>query len=176
MKPLIGNFLPINLKQPRDITKEDAESILRNLIEECIPEAYFNYKKIPFISESILINLINFLEQKQNISLINKLKNAGLNFEIKKTNKNKKNLLSGEIVVVSGSFNPKSLREEYKIMIEDLGGKNTASITSKTTFVLAGEGMGPKKKEKAKELGIPILSENEFLQKIDSDQKNSHGK
>ncbi|MCK5169292.1 MAG: hypothetical protein KAQ75_05370 [Bacteroidales bacterium] len=164
MKPLIGNFLPINLKKPRDITKEDAESILRNLIEECIPEAYFNYKKIPFISEAILINLINFLEKKQNISLINKLKNAGLNFKIEETKKETLNLLKGEIIVISGTFKQHS-REEYKNIIESNGGKNATSISSKTTFILAGEGMGPKKLEKAKELNIPIFSENEFLLK-----------
>jgi DNA ligase (NAD+) len=144
------------------------KKVIKHYFSQILPEAYFTYCNFDSIGSTILTNLVTFFEREENISLIDKLKEAGLNFEIKEKNKNKSNVLSGEIVVVSGSFNPKSLREEYKILIEDLGGKNTASITSKTTFVLAGEGMGPKKKEKAKELGIPILSENEFLKKINS--------
>ena len=59
-------------------------------------------------------------------------------------------------------------RDEYKAMIEQHGGKNVGSISSKTSFVLAGANMGPAKLEKAGKLGIPILSEEEFLKKIES--------
>jgi len=66
---------------------------------------------------------------------------------------------------VSGIFNLHS-RKELKDMIEKHGGKNVSSISKKTTFVLGGDNMGPSKKQKAKSLGIPIVSEIDFLQKI----------
>lgn len=69
--------------------------------------------------------------------------------------------------MVSGVFSLHS-RDEYKAMIEQHGGKNVGSISSKTSFVLAGANMGPAKLEKAGKLGIPILSEEEFLKKIES--------
>ncbi|MDE6061544.1 MAG: NAD-dependent DNA ligase LigA, partial [Duncaniella sp.] len=71
----------------------------------------------------------------------------------------------GQTVVISGVFSRHS-REEYKEMIEKNGGKNSGSISKKTSFVLAGENMGPAKLEKARSLGVPIINENEFLEKI----------
>ena len=68
--------------------------------------------------------------------------------------------------VISGTFAQHS-REEYKKMIEDNGGKNTGSISKKTSFILAGEGMGPSKREKAEKLGITIMSETDFLSMLD---------
>ncbi len=73
--------------------------------------------------------------------------------------------LEGQAVVISGTFTHHS-REEYKQLIERHGGRNVGSISGKTSFVLAGEGMGPSKLEKARKLGIPILSEEEFRQRI----------
>ena len=69
-------------------------------------------------------------------------------------------------IVVSGVFNQNS-RAEYKKMIEEHGGKNVSSISKNTTFVLAGENMGPSKKQKAEDLKIPLVYEDEFLVKID---------
>ena len=76
-----------------------------------------------------------------------------------------KNYLNGKSFVISGVFKGHS-RDELKKMIEDNGGRNLSSISSKTDYVLAGENMGPKKYEKAKKLNIPIISENEFLEMI----------
>lgn len=70
--------------------------------------------------------------------------------------------LAGQSIVISGVFEHHS-RDEYKEMIERNGGKNVGSISSKTSFILAGANMGPAKLEKAQKLGIRILSENEFL-------------
>ena len=75
--------------------------------------------------------------------------------------------LQGKSIVVSGVFSLHS-RDEYKTMIEQHGGKNVGSISAKTSFVLAGANMGPAKLEKANKLGIPILSEEEFLKTIES--------
>ena len=77
-------------------------------------------------------------------------------------------ILDGKPVVISGVFNRHS-REEYKEIIEKNGGKNSASISANTSFILAGEGMGPAKKAKALEYGITIMSEEDFLKLIGED-------
>ena len=74
-------------------------------------------------------------------------------------------VLAGEFIVISGVFEQFS-RNELKQIIEKHGGKNVSSISKKTTFVLAGGNMGPSKKQKAADLGVPIINEAEFLQKI----------
>jgi DNA ligase (NAD+) len=70
--------------------------------------------------------------------------------------------LKGKSIVISGVFGKHS-REEYKDIIEKHGGRNSSSISKSTSFILAGENMGPSKKEKAEQLGIPMMSENDFL-------------
>ena len=74
--------------------------------------------------------------------------------------------LAGKKIVISGVF-AKHAREEYKAMIEQNGGKNSSSISSATSFVFAGENMGPAKLEKAHKLGIPIINEDEFLKMLE---------
>ena len=74
--------------------------------------------------------------------------------------------LAGKSIVISGVFTHHS-RDEYKALIEQHGGKNVGSISGKTTFILAGDNMGPSKLEKARKLNIPIISEPEFLQMIE---------
>ena len=73
--------------------------------------------------------------------------------------------LDGATIVISGTFTHHS-RDEYRQMIEQHGGKNTGSVSAKTTYLLAGENMGPAKLEKARKLGIKIISEEDFLQMI----------
>ena len=75
--------------------------------------------------------------------------------------------LAGQSVVISGVFTHHS-RDEYKAIIEQNGGKNVGSISSKTSFILAGENMGPSKLQKAEKLGIKIMSEEEFLSLLNS--------
>jgi DNA ligase (NAD+) len=74
--------------------------------------------------------------------------------------------LAGKSIVISGVFTHHS-RDEYKEIIEKNGGKNVGSISKKTSFILAGDNMGPAKLEKADKLGIPILSEEDFLKLIE---------
>ena len=74
--------------------------------------------------------------------------------------------LAGMSIAISGTFARHS-REEYKILIEAHGGKNVGSISKKTSFILAGENMGPSKLEKASKLGVPLKTEDEFLQMIE---------
>ena len=75
------------------------------------------------------------------------------------------NQLAGKTIVISGTFNRHS-RDEYKDMIERHGGKSSGSVSKKTSFILAGDNMGPAKLEKARSLGVQVLNEDEFLNMI----------
>ena len=100
--------------------------------------------------------------------LIARLKEAGVQMELSAERlADRTDRLQGATVVISGTFTRHS-RDEYKTLIEQHGGKNTASVSAKTTYLLAGENMGPAKLEKATKLGIKIISEDEFLQLIGS--------
>ena len=117
------------------------------------------------IGDKIAESLVDYFSHQKNIDLINSLKASGLQF-VSNTNKIKKSdKLLGVRIVVSGIFSQYN-RIELKQMIEDHGGKNVSSISKNTTFVLAGDNMGSSKKQKAEDLGIPFLTEKEFLIKI----------
>lgn len=114
------------------------------------------------IGEKIAISLQQYFLNEEHIQLIDRLKKAGLQFEVKEK-VGASNKLEGKSFVVSGVFNAFS-RDEIKEVIESNGGKNVSSISSKTDFVVAGENMGPAKLKKASDLGITILAEDEFIQ------------
>ncbi|MDC7145367.1 BRCT domain-containing protein, partial [Bacteroides ovatus] len=98
--------------------------------------------------------------------LVAKLKEAGLQlYRTEEDLSGYTDKLAGQSIVISGVFVHHS-RDEYKELIEKNGGKNVGSISAKTSFILAGDNMGPAKLEKAKKLGITILSEDEFLKLI----------
>jgi len=118
------------------------------------------------IGDKIAGSLVNYFSIEENLKLINNLKESGLQFVSTIEDTTKSSNLNGMKIVVSGVFNQNS-RAEYKKMIEDHGGKNVSSISKNTTFVLAGENMGPSKKQKAEDLKIPLVNEDEFLAKID---------
>lgn len=116
------------------------------------------------IAESV----IRYFANEANRDLVRRLREKGIRMELSDEElSSHSDKLSGQSIVVSGVFSLHS-RDEYKAMIEQHGGKNVGSISSKTSFVLAGANMGPAKLEKAGKLGIPILSEEEFLKKIES--------
>ncbi len=120
------------------------------------------------IGEKIAESIIHFFSSEKNRTLIERLKAAGLKMEMNaEQTANVSNLLEGQSVVISGVFSVHS-RDEYKDIIEKHGGKNVGSISKKTSFILAGENMGPSKLEKAQALGIKIMSETEFLSMIES--------
>ena len=116
------------------------------------------------IGEKIALSILNYFKIVENIELIKRLKDAGLQFKLKEK-EGASTKLSGKTFVVSGVFTDFS-RDEIKELIELNGGKNSSSISAKTNFVLAGENMGPAKLKKASDLGIPIISEKEFVQMI----------
>ena len=117
------------------------------------------------IGDKIAESVVHWFSQLDNLRLITRLKLVGLQFhtDIKENKLSKK--LDGMKIVVSGTFQKYS-REELKGMIVSHSGKNMSSISKNTTFVLAGNDMGPSKKNKAEKLGIPLVNEDEFLVKI----------
>ena len=118
------------------------------------------------IGDKIAESVVDYFLQPENMKLIGRLQVAGLNFSLNPdTIINKGTELEGKSIVVSGVFQLYS-RDEMKRMVEAHGGKNTGSISSKTTFVLTGENMGPAKKKKAESLQIPLISETDFLQMV----------
>lgn len=120
----------------------------------------------PIIAKSI----IEFLEEPLNIANIQALEDAGVQMKISEDKfSNKSEILKDKIIVISGSFSHHS-RDEYKNIIEENGGKNATSISKKTSYVLAGENMGPSKYEKCKLLGVKIIGEEEFIKLLKTEQ------
>ena len=117
------------------------------------------------IGEKIAESVVLYFQNNENKKLINKLKNQGLCLEIGEESKAISSQLSGMSIVISGVFSHFS-RDELKKLIEQHGGKNVSSISKKTTFVVAGENMGPSKLQKAEKLSVPLLSEDDFIKKI----------
>ena len=120
------------------------------------------------IGEKIAESITHFFGSEKNRGLVERLKAAGLKMEMEaEETAAVSNVLEGQSVVISGVFAVHS-RDEYKDIIEKHGGKNVGSISKKTSFILAGENMGPSKLEKAQKLGIRIMDEREFLEMIEN--------
>ncbi len=115
---------------------------------------------------SIAQSVHGFFHKEPNLQLLTRLRNAGLQMQLSDEQLVKhSDKLQGKSIVISGVFTHHS-RDEYKNLIEKNGGKNVGSISSKTSFVLAGDNMGPAKLEKAQKLNVPIVKEEEFLKLI----------
>ena len=119
-------------------------------------------QEIEGIGEVMAKSIISYVHNEANLDIIRRLREYGLQMQLSTLDAPLSNKLEGMSIVISGVFAHHS-RDEYKAMIEQHGGKNVGSISSKTTFILAGENMGPSKLQKAEKLGIRILSEDEFL-------------
>ena len=120
------------------------------------------------IGERIAQSVIQFFENEQNREIVNRLKEYGVQLEtIERFNPDATEKLLGKTFVVSGVFVQYS-RDDLKKAIEDNGGKVGSSISAKTDFVVAGDNMGPAKLEKATKLGVPILSEIDFIKMLDA--------
>jgi DNA ligase (NAD+) len=118
------------------------------------------------IGERIAQSILSYFANESNRELVNQLKAAGLQFQLSEEDlSNHTDKLAGQSIVISGVFTHHS-RDEYKDIIERNGGKNVGSISTKTSFILAGENMGPAKLEKANKLGIKLMNEEEFLDLI----------
>jgi len=117
------------------------------------------------IGPKIASSIISFFADADNILILNRLKAYGLRFSEEGIAGPESDKLEGKTIVISGLFQKHS-RDEYKEMISKHGGRNSSSISGSTSFILAGDNMGPSKKEKAEQLGVPLLNENEFLELI----------
>ena len=114
------------------------------------------------VGEKIAKSIIRYFKDEHNIEIINRLKKHGLKFSLTEEQlQNMSDKLAGLKFVVSGVFHDFS-RDELKHLIEQNGGRVVSSVSSKTDYIIAGENMGPSKREKAERLGIKIISEKEF--------------
>ncbi len=119
------------------------------------------------VGPQIAENIVKYFEDLQNLEILERLRQAGLQMEGEAEAAPTSDKLAGLSIVISGTFAQHS-RDEYKAMIEAHGGKNVGSVSKKTSFILAGENMGPEKRKKAEDLGIPLKTEEEFLEIIEN--------
>ncbi len=118
---------------------------------------------IPEIGPKIAESIVDYFSVPGNREIVERLRRAGVQMSLSEEQlQGRTDKLAGKKIVISGVF-AKHSRDEYKAMIEQHGGKNVSSISSATSFVLAGENMGPAKLEKAQKLGVNIINEDEFL-------------
>lgn len=135
-------------------------------IEELKQADYDKLINIDEIGEKIAQSILTYFADKANCELVDRLKTAGLQlYRTEEDLSEHTDKLAGKSIVISGVFTHHS-RDEYKDIIEKNGGKNVGTISAKTSFILAGDNMGPAKLEKANKLGITILSEDDFLNLI----------
>ncbi|MBR3373562.1 MAG: NAD-dependent DNA ligase LigA [Bacteroidaceae bacterium] len=128
------------------------------------------------VGEVIAQSVRAYFAQAANMEIVNRLRGYGLQMELGVKSEElgvRSEALAGQSIVISGTFAHHS-REEYKEIIEVCGGKNVSSISSKTSFILAGDNMGLSKQEKARQLGIPLVSEAEFLDMIGERNENEN--
>ena len=119
------------------------------------------------IGEVIAASVISYFHNPVNREIVERLRSYGLQMSLSESQlQGASDRLAGKSIVISGVFVHHS-RDEYKQLIEQHGGKNVGSISGKTSFILAGDNMGPSKLEKARKLGIPIVSEDEFLEMVE---------
>lgn len=137
----------------------DIDAIINATVEEL--------SEIDTVGLVIAESVKAFFNEPHNIEIVNRLREVGLQFaQEEKEASDKEQMLEGLSFVVSGKFSIE--RDVLKKMIEDYGGKNVSSISSKTNYVIAGDNMGPEKKKKAETLGIPIIDEGSFMKMIDA--------
>lgn len=146
-------------------TAKKIASALQN-IEAISSASYQTLMDIDEVGEVIANSVMEFFANEQNRDVVNRLKEAGLQFAISQADEQASNNLEGLSIVISGTFERYS-RDELKQLIEAHGGKNVSSISSKTDYVLAGANMGPAKLEKANALGVKIISEADFIKMIE---------
>lgn len=146
------------------VAKKIAKSFAN--IEELEQADMASLTNIDEIGEKIAQSIVSYFANASNRQLVERLKEAGLQFSRSEEDlSGYTDKLSSQSIVISGVFQHHS-RDEYKALIEKNGGKNSGSISSKTSFILAGDNMGPAKLEKAQKLGIKIMNEDEFLELI----------
>ena len=123
-------------------------------------------QEVEGVGEVMAKSIIAYFHNEENLRIVNRLREVGLQMQLSESQTAAtSDKLAGQSIVISGVFTHHS-RDEYKLIIEQNGGKNVGSISGKTSFILAGDNMGPSKLEKAQKLGIKIMNEDEFLDLI----------
>jgi len=145
------------------VARKLAEAFLS--LEKLMKASQEELEQVDEIGERIAQSLRGYFQDERNLQVIERLRAAGLQLEMEAPVPTGSKLLSGKTFVISGVFEHHS-REALKSMIEQHGGKNSSSISARTHFVLAGENMGPSKYEKAQKLGVPIISEEDFMEML----------
>jgi len=137
-------------------------------IDNLMNATYEDLINVDEIGEKIAESIINFFKVEKNLLIIEKLKKAGLQFVLNEDNlpKQLSETLKGKNIVVSGNFGTPEERRRIEELVELHGGKKGSSVTGKTSLIVAGENMGPDKREKALKFKIPIITEEEFLKMI----------
>lgn len=135
---------------------------------DCLMEASFEQLvDVDEIGDRIAQSVVAYFSDAENRQIVERLRAHGLQMEVsEEVLANRSERLKGLTFVISGTFTQHS-RDEYKALIEQHGGKNTGSVSGKTSYILAGENMGPAKLEKAAKLGVRIIREDEFLKMIE---------
>lgn len=137
----------------------DIDSLMNASLEQLL--------EVEGVGQVIAESIIRYFHDETNLSILQRLRDKGLQMRLTEEEiANASDILKGKSVVISGVFSHHS-RDEYKAIIEQHGGKNVGSISSKTSFILAGDNMGPSKLQKAKSLGIEIMNEDQFLALIE---------
>ena len=162
--PFARVLYALGIKEVGETTAKTIANEMGN-IDNIINASLEELQKIKDVGGTIAQSIKNFFDDERNIQIINRLKAFGLQFSQEKKKTSENQVLAGKTIVVSGVFANFS-RDGIKQKIEELGGKNSSSISSKTDFVVAGDKMGPEKRKKAEELGIEILDEEKFIQLI----------
>ena len=145
-----------------------AKTLVNNFknIESLSEASIEELESIDEIGNKIAESVYTYFRKNENIRLISRLYSFGLQFKVSNEELiNKSSILKGDRIVISGVFE-KISRTDIKKLIESNGGKVVSSISAKTSYLVAGENMGPSKLQKATSLGVPILTEKEFLDKI----------
>jgi DNA ligase (NAD+) len=182
----LGNKSAVNIKTSYEASKEVpfervlfalgirfvGETVAKKLafafktIEKLETATFEELIAVDEIGERIAQSVQKYFSDERSIELINRLKQYGLQMQVSEEKLQPAgNTLCGLSIVISGTFSKHS-RDEYKTIIEQNGGKNVGSVSAKTSFILAGENMGPEKLKKAENLGVKLVSENEFLAMI----------
>lgn len=123
------------------------------------------------VGAKIAVAIVEYFAAEDNRDIIERLRNAGLKFEIEEKVQTS-SVLEGKSVVISGKFVGRS-RDDMKALVEEHGGRNLAAVSANVDFIVAGENMGPAKRQKAEKLGITILSEEEFMAIINNQEANN---
>ncbi len=146
----------------RYVGEQTAREVARHFgnIDAIISAGKEEISAVKDVGDVIADSIYNFVRDPEQLLQIEKLKEAGLRFEVSGTRENKSDALKDKTIVISGNFSIS--REDMKALIEKHGGKNSSSLSGKTSFLLCGTKPGPEKLKKCEELHIPIINEQEF--------------